>query len=212
MDESINVPSLAEADRVARFVLSNELRQLAAKVAGGSADGLREYLALTIAVVGATEQVHRAIGKPNPSQWESLEASARTFLDRFVLEWLAEGDLALSRAVTQQRKRKLAARAGTLCLVETTGEQRTRWAVVTLPDDAQVPIAPEVGDGLAESVHDAEERLFEHLAAMPSDDALVFAGQIVGLLAASECLLGLLPSSEVAAFCVRLAAMSTAQA
>jgi len=43
------------------------------------------------------------------------------------------------------------------------------------------------------------------------NDPLVLAGQVVGLLCASECLLALLPSNKVAAFCVQLASMSAAE-
>jgi hypothetical protein len=37
---------------------------------------------------------------------------------------------------------------------------------------------------------------------------MLLAGQIVGILSASEVLLGLIPSGKVAAFCVQLAAMT----
>ncbi len=156
MEPSKNVPSLDEAERVVSFVLSRELAQLAAKVADGAAtaDSLREFLALTIAIVGATESLYQASGKPNPSQWETLERSAHTFADHFVLKWLAENDPQLRREVTRHRRRKLTARAGTLCLVETDRDKQKRWSAVMLADDAAVPIAPEVGEGLAESLHD----------------------------------------------------------
>jgi hypothetical protein len=41
-------------------------------------------LALTIAVVGAAEQLYRTVGQPYPEQWESLERSAETFMDHFL--------------------------------------------------------------------------------------------------------------------------------
>jgi hypothetical protein len=205
-----NVPSLDEADRVVSFVLGSEAKDVAAMVAAGAptADALRELLAITVAVVGATEQLYRAIGRKHPEQWESLERSAETFADEYVVKWLANADPEFKRAVTKQRRRKLVARAGALQLVESDRDQRSRWAAVTLPPDAPIPIAEDVGEGLGESTHEAEERLFEHLGAMTSTEPLVLAGQVVGLLCASECLLALFPSNLVAAFCVQLAAMT----
>ncbi len=196
-----------------RFLLGAEASQIAGKVAQGAppAESLREYLALTIAVVGAAEQFYRTVGRPYPEQWESLERSAETFMDHFVVKWLAEGDPELKRAVTRHRRRKLAAHRGGLRLVESDRAKRARWVAVTLPQEAPIPIAEEVGEGLGELTLEAEERVYQHLAAVASNDPLVLAGQVVGLLCASECLLALLPSNEVSAFCVQLASMSAAE-
>jgi hypothetical protein len=46
---------------------------------------------------------------------------------------------------------------------------------------------------------ETEERVYQHLGAVASNDPLVLSGQVVGLLCASECLLALLPSNKVAA-------------
>lgn len=72
---------------------------------------------------------------------------------------------------------------------------------VTLPQDAPIPIAEDVGEGLGELTLETEERVYQHLGAVTSNDPLVLSGQIVGLLSASECLFALLPSNKVAAFC-----------
>lgn len=56
-----------------------------------------------------------------------------------------------------------------------------------------------------------EDDLDAHLAEVDTSDPLAIAGQVVGLLSASELLLALLQSDEVAAFCVALAA-TTARA
>lgn len=207
---SPNLPSLEEAHRVVTFVLNDEARAIAGKVAEGAStsESLREIVALTIAVVGATEHLYRMIGPTYPEQWESMERSAATFTDQHVVSFLADNDPAMKRALTKHRRRRLSARAGALCLVESERGKRTRWSKVTMPDDAPIPIAVEVGDGLGELAFEVEERLHEHLSAVPSPDPLVLAGQVVGLLSASECLLALFPSNRVAAFCVRLAAMS----
>jgi hypothetical protein len=131
-------------------------------------------------------------------------------MDHFVVTWLAEGDPELKRAVTWHRRRKLAAHRGVLRLVESDCAKRARWVAVTLPQDAPIPIAEEVGEGLGELTLEAEERVYQQLAAVASNDPLVLAGQVVGLLCASECLLAWLPSNKVAAFCVELALMSAA--
>jgi hypothetical protein len=113
------------------------------------AESLHEYLALTIAVVGAAEQLYRTVGQPYPEQWESLERSAATFMDEFVVKWLAEGDPELKRAVTRQRRRKLVAHRGVLRLVESDRNKRARWGAVTLPQDAPIPITEEVAKAWA---------------------------------------------------------------
>jgi lipid-A-disaccharide synthase-like uncharacterized protein len=207
---SANVPALEEAERVVSFVLNDEMKSIAGKVASGTptVETLREMLALTIAVVGATEQFYRSVGLSHPDQWESLERSAQTFMDHFVVQWLAEGDRELKRAVTTHRRRKLAARAGVLRLVESDRNKRTRWATVTLPQDSPIPIAEQVGEGLGELTHETEARIYQHLGAVTSNDPLVLAGQAVGLLCATECLLSLYKSNKVAAFCIQLASMS----
>lgn len=194
------------------FILNGETKLIAGKVAQGAplVETLREYLALTIASVGAVEQLYRTVGRPYPDQWESLERSAETFMDHFVVNWLAEGDPELKRAVTRHRRRKLATHRGVLRLVESDRNKRARWVAVTLPQDAPIPIAEEVGEGLGELALEAEERVYQHLGAVASTDPLVLSGQIVGMLCASECLLALLPSNKVAAFCVQLASMSAA--
>jgi hypothetical protein len=148
------------------------------------------------------------VGREAPSQWESLERSAETFTDHFVLELLAQNAPEMKRDVKKHRRRKLAARRGALCLVESDRNKRARWSAVTMPDDAPIPIDVSVADGLGELAFEVENRLHEHLSAMPPTEPLVLAGQIVGLLSAAECLPALFPSKKVAAFCVRLAAMS----
>ncbi len=209
VDQSATVPSLPEAARIAEFVLAAEMKALAGRVEGGSAtaDSLREMLALTIAVVAAAEHMYTAVGPDHPDHWDSMERSAGAFMDHYVVTTLVEGDAELKRQVTTQRRRKLTARAGKLRLVESDRNKQVRWASVTLSPDEPIPIASEVANGLAEATNEAEERLYAHLNAEPSQDPLVLAGQIVGLLAAAECLLALLPSSKVAAFCLHLARM-----
>lgn len=207
------MPSLDEAARVVDFILHGELKAIAERAVGGAptAESLRDLLALTIAVVGATAHLYTVLGRPHPTQWESLERSATTFVDHYVVKVLAENDPEVKRAVSKQRRRKLSARAGRLRLVESDQKRRSRWAAVTLPRDAPIPIAPEIADTLHEPMADAEERLYDHLAAVPSHDPLELAGQVVGLLAACELLLAQLPSKQMAAFCVQLGAMSAAQ-
>jgi hypothetical protein len=208
-----NIPSLEEAARVATFVVNDELGQLAGKIASGTptVESLREALALTIAVVATVEQMYRSIGRPYPEQWDSMERSAETFTDHFVVHFLADADANVKRAITKQRRRKLTVKAGALRLVESDRNKRARWAQVTLAMDAPIPIAQEVGEGLNELTLTAEERLWKHLSAITSNDPLFIAGQVVGLLSASEFLLALLPSNKVAAFCVHLAVMTAAQ-
>ncbi len=207
---SANVPSLEEAERVVSFVLHDELGQLAGDVANGTSTevSLRRMLAVTIAVVGACESMFRSIGRPYPDQCESIERSAETFTDHFVVKWMAEADVELKKSITKHRRRKLTAKAGALRLVESDRNKRTRWAQVTLPAEAPLPIAEEVGEGLGELTLETDERLYQHLAAVATSEQLVLAGQVVGLLSASECLLALFPSNKVAAFCVQLATMS----
>lgn len=207
-----NIPSPDEAARVVDFILHGEMKAIAdrAVAEASEVDGLRDLLALTIAAVSATEHMFAIVGLPHPDQWDSMERSAATFMDHYVVETLAAGDPDLQRAVTRQRRRKLTRRAGRLRLVESDRGKRARWAAITLPGDAPIPVAVEVAEGLAERTAEAEERLYDHLNAQTSHDPLVHAGQIVGLLAASECLLALLPSNKVAAFCVQLAQMRVA--
>ncbi len=211
---SQNVPSLDEAHRVVTYVLDDELKRLAGQLDGDqpSADTLRGMVALTVAVVGATESLYSAVGREHPENWESLERSAAVFMNQHVVKWLAQNDPHVRRAVQSQRRRKLAARAGTLQLVESDRNKRTRWAAVVLPKDAPIPVSEDKLEGLAELVDDAEGRLFEHLSAVPSNDMLTMCGQIVGLMSAAECLLALFPSNKLAAFCVQLAVMSNAAA
>jgi len=208
-----NVPSLDEAARVVGFVLQDEMGAIAERATAGAhqSEGVRDLLALTIAVIGATEHLYIVLGRAHPEQWESLERSAATFMDHYVVDTLAEGNPNLKRAVTKQRRRKLSARAGKLLLVEPDRNKRSRWAAVTLPPNAPIPIAPEIADDLHEPLLYAEERIYDHLAAVPSPDPLVLAGQVVGLLAACELLLAQLPSKQVAAFCVQLGRMSAEQ-
>ena len=113
---------------------------------------------------------------PHPEPWESLERSAQTFMDEFVVKSLVENDRELKRAVTTHRRRKLVARAGVLRLVESDRSKRARWVAVTLPQDAPLPIAEEVGDGLGELTLETEERVYQHLGAVTSNDPLVLAG------------------------------------
>ncbi len=207
-----NLPSLEEAARIVDFVLRCEVKEISGRVEDGATtvDSLRDLLAVTIAVVGATEHMYTVVGREHPDQWDSMARSAAKFMDGYVVGTLGEGDPELKRAVSRQRRRKLSARAGTLRLVESERSKRARWAAVTLPQDSPIPISNEVADGLAEETNAAEERIYDHLNAEPSEDPLVLAGQIVGLLTAAESLLALLPSSKVAAFCVQLAQMKVA--
>ena len=55
-----------------------------------------------------------------------MERSAQTFTDEFVVKWLADDDRELKKAVTAHRRRKLAARAGALRLVESDRNKRSR--------------------------------------------------------------------------------------
>ena len=211
---SAGVPSLDEAQRILSFILDDEAKAIAGKVAAGSptVDSLREVLALTIAVVGVTEQVYRAAGRMHPDQWESLEGSAQTFMDHHVVKWFADDDVELKQAITANRRRRLAARAGVLCLVESDRNKRARWAAVTLPDGTPMPITEEVGEGLVELTRETHRRIHQHLVAVSTNEQVTAAGQVVGLLCASECLLALYSSNKVAAFCVQLATISAAQA
>jgi hypothetical protein len=202
----LNVPSTDEAHRVVSFILDDEAMAIAVRVAAGTptADNLRELLALTIAVVAATEKLYRATGHGHPEQWESFERSAQRFTD----QWLAGNDREVKQVITTHRRRKLAARAGVLRLVESDRNKQARWAAITLPHDAPTPIAEDVREGFGEAMLEAEERVTQHLAAVASTDQLALAGQVVGLLCASEFLLALFPSNEVAAFCVQLGSMT----
>jgi hypothetical protein len=156
------MPSLPEAARVVEFILASEMKAIAGRVEVGSSsiEGVREMLALTIAVVSATEHMFAAVGPEHPDHWESMEQSAATFVDHYVLTTLAEADAEFKRQITTQRRRKLTARAGKLRLVESDRSKQARWASVTLSQDEPIPIANEVADGLAEATNEAEERLY----------------------------------------------------
>lgn len=208
-----SVPSLDEAHRVVTFVLDNEAAAIAADIAAGSTktETMRKFLALTIAVLLQTEKAFRLIGPKYPTHWDSMERSANTFTDEHVIKWLAENNPVLKRAIAQQRRRKLAARAGRLRLVESDRDKRARWVAVTLPENAPMPIAADVAEDLLEVTMAAQTRLEEHLA-IETTDPLVLAGQIVGMLSASEVLLAMFPSNKVAAFCVYLASLSAGNA
>jgi len=153
----------------------------------------------------------RSIGRPYPGQWESIERSAETFTDQHVVKWMANADPELKTSITKQRRRRLTVKAGALLLVESDRNKQARWASVTLPLDAPIPISEEAGEGLHAVIFEAEDRLYAHLSAIEVNEPLVLAGQVVGLLSAAECLLALFPSNQVAAFCVQLAAMSAQQ-
>lgn len=204
-----NVPSLDEAHRVVTFVLDHEAASIAAEVTAGSTktETLREFLALTIAVLTLTEKAFRAISPKHATHWDSMERSASTFTDEHVITWFAENNPALKAAISEQRRRKLAASAGRLQLVESNRDKRARWVAVTLPENAPMPIAPDVAEDLLEATMAAQTRIEEHLA-IDSTDPLVLAGQVVGMLSASEVLLAMFPSNKVAAFCVYLASLS----
>lgn len=205
-----NLPSLDESRRVVDYVLGVETSRIASTVVAStaSADHLRELLAVTIAVVGAVESLYLSLGAPHPANWEVLERSAETFTNEYVVKTMAEADPELGRAILAHRRRKLVAGRDGLSLVESDRNRRARWAKVTLPPDATLPISNEVGEGLSERTLEAKERLYQHLGACMSTDPLVLAGQAVGLLCACECLLALFPSNKVAAFCVQLGAMN----
>lgn len=57
-----------------------------------SAASLREIMALTIAVVTLAERTYHLLGGKQPDQWESLERSADTFTDHFVVNCLVATD------------------------------------------------------------------------------------------------------------------------
>lgn len=195
------------------FVLHDQLKPIATGAVEGepTAASVREIIALTVAAVTIAERLYRLIGKPYPGQWESMERSASTFTDQFVVKWLAANDPELKRAVTKQRRRKLAARAGSLRLVESQRDKRARWVTITLPQDAPIPIPMDVADGLNERAMTFEDRIDQHLGNAAPSEPLALAGQVVGLLSASEILLALLPSNKVAAFCVQLASLTAAR-
>ena len=79
---------------------------------------------------------------------------------------------------------------------------------VTLPEDAPMPISAAVADDLNERTMELEDQLDAHLAGADTTDPLALAGQVIGILSSSELLLALLPSNEVAAFCVQLASIT----
>lgn len=211
-----SVPSLDEAHRVVTFVLDNEAAAIAADIAAGSTktETMRKFLALTIAVLIQTEKAFRLIAQKYPTHWDSMERSANTFTDEHVIKWLAENNPVLKRAIALQRRRKLAARAGRLQLVESDRDKRARWVAVTFPENTPMPIAADVAEDLLEAMMAAQTRLEQHLTidTIDTTDPLVLAGQIVGLLSVSEVLLAMFPSNKVAAFCVYLASLSAANA
>lgn len=189
--------------------MQDEAGTIAADVAAGSAktDTLRSFLALTIAVLIQTEKAFRAIAPKQPTQWDSLERSAHTFTDEHVIQWLAENNQDVKRTIEQHRRRKLAARAGRLQLVESDRDKRARWVEVTYPENTPMPVAADVAEDLLEATMAAETRVEEHLA-IETTDPLILAGQVVGLLSAAETLLAMFPSNNVAAFCVYLASLA----
>jgi hypothetical protein len=128
--------------------------------------------------VPSSFEVAAAIAGVLVMSWESLERSAETFMDHFVVTWLAEGDPELKRAVPRHRRRKLAAHRGVLRLVESDRARRARWVAVTLPQDAPIPIAEDVGEGLGELALEAEDRVYQHLGAVASTDPLVLSGKL----------------------------------
>lgn len=188
------------------FVLKDEAGAIATAftTTGDKKASLRDTLALTVAVLTETERAYQSIATRSPDQWESLERSAATFTDEFVVKWLAENSPELKRDVTTQRRRKLSARAGELQLVESARDKRARWVAVTLPANAPIPIAEGIAEALIDATFAAEERLEQHLVT-ETGDPLLLAGQVVGLLSAAEVLLAVVPSAKVAAFCVQLA-------
>jgi hypothetical protein len=149
-----NVPSLDEADRVVSFVLGSEAKAVVGRFLQGATAhaALGEVLAITIAVVGAAESLYRSIGHDHPDQWESLERSAETFTDERVVNWLANADPDLKRELLAHRRRKLIACKGSLQLVESERSKSARWAAVTMPGDAPIPISEAVADTLAEAL------------------------------------------------------------
>ena len=201
---------LDEAHGVATFILGKLLSTIGAELVDGEpldADSYRYLLALTIATVTSAERSFRSLGREHPENWESLERSASVFTDEHIVKWLAKDDPLLKRAITKQRKRKLAARAGGLCLVESARDKRARWVAVTYPEGGRIPIAEEVAENLNELTWKLDDRIEEFLTDSAPHDPLALTGRIVGVLSAAEVLLALVPSNKVAAFCVLLASL-----
>lgn len=69
-----DLPSLDEAERVASFVLHEQLHEQLKPIAAGvvecepTAASVREIIALPIAAVTIAERLYRLIGKPYPAQ------------------------------------------------------------------------------------------------------------------------------------------------
>lgn len=137
-----------------------------------TAEALGNLLALTTAVVTATERAYRLIARPFPDQWESLERSATTFTNEYVMTSIVTEPV-LKQGLTKHRRRKLGARAGKLQLLESDRDKRARWVAVAMPPDAPIPIKPEVADALPEALHAAEGRLEHHLTKHAPTDPLV---------------------------------------
>jgi len=110
---------------------------------------MRQFVALTIAVLIQTETAYRLIGPKYPTHWDTVERSANTFTDEHMINWLAENNAMLKHAITQ-RRRKLAARAGRLQLVESDRDKRAGWVAITLPENAPMPISADVAEDLLE--------------------------------------------------------------
>lgn len=210
-----NLPNLKEAERVASYIVTEELRKITDAMQTTSLgalelpDAFREFLALTIAVSATVEHFYRLFGKQYPDHWESLEHSAQVLNDHGLLKlWDVENES--KRGLKRQRRRRLERRAGVLHLVESNHATHARWATVALPDDAPVPVAENVREGLPQAAELFERRVQACLDASPLPlEPLVFCGQIVGLLCAAEFLLSVFPKDldDVAAFCVRIAVM-----
>jgi hypothetical protein len=173
---------------VASFILDDQVEAIAGSLArrASTADNLREVLALTIAVVTIVERTYKAMSDRYPDHWESLEQSAHTFVDHFVVEHFADSDPEVQRALAKHRERRVEKRAGKLGLVESERDQRTRWAVSSFPEGTPMPISEEVAEGLNELTLDVRDRITQHLNEASLTDPMVFAGQVVGLLSATE--------------------------
>jgi len=153
------------------------------------------------------ERSFALIGRRYPEQWESLEQSAHTFLDAFLLDRFANDDPKMREAVATHRARRIARTAGQLKLVESERDQHARWVAESYPDGTRMPITNEVAEDLNEATFEVRDRLTRHLSEADLSERRVMSGQIVGLLSAAEFLLALLPS-RLAAFCAHLASLS----
>lgn len=140
------MPSLDAAERVVWSVLQRELGKVTKRA---SPDGaLRKVLALTVAVVTVVDETYRVFRRSYPKQWRSIEASAKTFTECFVIPWIANGDAKSKKLLRSHRRRRLAARDGTLQLIEADRNKRGQWFELRLSADAPIPVSQKLAVGL----------------------------------------------------------------